>query len=908
MKIRILAMVAVAALILAACQSPASLSTPRKAALTIQIGNNINSRTLLPNIDMNPASYTVTGSGPNNATFTTTTTGGAVTESSLAFGSWTVVVNATNAAGNLIGTGSATTQVNTASTSTVSVTVTPVSGVGTLSLAASWPSGSVQTPSVAATLTPALGSEQNLPFSISGSSASYSSSSVGNGYYTLALTVQDTGVVVAGAVDVVRIVTGATTSGTYAFSQVNAPGGTIQVNVAANMQNPLTVAIAGASATQAVGTSQTLTASVSNYTGNVVYVWYVNGVSAGTGPTFAFNAGSVVGYTYRIDVTAFSADGTQAGSATTSVGAVAAPIFPSSFQNITYETTRTPSDCFPLLLSVAYDSSTGTIAVGTGGSGLLTSTNGGSTWTQHWSGNGLADDGVLGIALNGSTIYAGTTSGLSVSFDGGTTWTTKLPGQSVSRVAFAGTTIYAATYGGGLAISNDGGATWTYHGATSSLNSNSVSSIQLVGSDVWVSTQDHGVAVSHDGGSTWSALTTANGLPSNDALGIAFSGSQMWVATSNGVSTSLDGGGTWTNFLAGKSTQGLAVSGSLVCVATAGGVYLSTDQGASWSLYSQTNGLANNNVRGVSASGSSIFVATDNGLSMSLNSGSNWSSYSSVHGLVSNVLSVAVVGSEICAGTSSGVGISHDGGATWTMSSTTNGLADNTVWGVAISGSTIYAATMAGLSVTTNSGVSWASLGSFSTPGLYDVQVSGSQLIVSTQSQGVWISTDAGATWTSSSYSNGLPTGVVYHVQQSGSQLYAATPQGLAVSSNNGGSWINLTAGLPSTDVTDVALLGSTIYAATAAGLGISADGGVTWKTKTENDGLPSNWLNAVSVSGALVYASTTGGLAISGDSGQTWRSYSAAQGLGSGGQPRHAVVSSTKVYLPTSAGLAISQ
>ena len=66
------------------------------------------------------------------------------------------------------------------------------------------------------------------------------------------------------------------------------------------------------------GSTQTLTASVSHLPGSVVYVWYVNGVSAGTGSTFAFGSGVNAGF-YRIDVTAFTADGTQAGSATQNV-------------------------------------------------------------------------------------------------------------------------------------------------------------------------------------------------------------------------------------------------------------------------------------------------------------------------------------------------------------------------------------------------------------------------------------------------------------------------------------------------------------------------------------------------------------------------------------------------------------
>jgi len=61
---------------------------------------------------------------------------------------------------------------------------------------------------------------------------------------------------------------------------------------------------------------------VSNYSDNVTYVWYVNGDAKGTGSSFAFDNSWTQGY-YRIDVTAFSADGKRAGSATTNVQVVA---------------------------------------------------------------------------------------------------------------------------------------------------------------------------------------------------------------------------------------------------------------------------------------------------------------------------------------------------------------------------------------------------------------------------------------------------------------------------------------------------------------------------------------------------------------------------------------------------------
>jgi len=64
----------------------------------------------------------------------------------------------------------------------------------------------------------------------------------------------------------------------------------------------------------------TVTASVAGSVGNVIYVWYLNGESKATGsntnPSFTFGSSLPAGV-YRLDVTAFTADGKRAGAAST---------------------------------------------------------------------------------------------------------------------------------------------------------------------------------------------------------------------------------------------------------------------------------------------------------------------------------------------------------------------------------------------------------------------------------------------------------------------------------------------------------------------------------------------------------------------------------------------------------------
>ena len=284
-------------------------------SLTIQVGNHINSQTLLPAISMNPVSYTVSGTGPSGATFSQTTTGASVTVNSLAFGSWSIVVNAMNADGTLIGSGNAGASVHTGQTTTVAISVVPLTGNGSLNLTVSWNASQVETPSIVASLTPPVGPATPLSFGINGSQATYSSTTIPAGYQTLTVQLMDNNIAVMGAVEVVRIVTGQTTSGTYAFTNVNQPGGSVQVNITPALADPIPVSISGVPATITAGTSITATASVSDGTTGVVYVWYLNGVSVGTGSSFTFGSALSAGY-YRLDVTAYTA--TRAGSATAS--------------------------------------------------------------------------------------------------------------------------------------------------------------------------------------------------------------------------------------------------------------------------------------------------------------------------------------------------------------------------------------------------------------------------------------------------------------------------------------------------------------------------------------------------------------------------------------------------------------
>ncbi len=318
-----LALVALSALVFMGC-NPTVGPVNDTGKIQISLANNINARTLAPSINMNVASYTVTGTGPGNATFTATSAGEPISKAGLVIGDWTIVVNASNSSAELIGTGTANAQVNSGENTNVSVSVAPIAGSGTLSLNISWLAFQVQNPSIVASLTPALGAAQVMNFNVDGANASYLNAAVPTGYYTFAFTLLDDGIAVTGAAEVVRIVDGQVTSGSFAIDNGDLAPGSLTVTINANLQNPLLVSIAGAQATLSMGNTQTLTASVSNYSDSVVYEWFVNGaIQVSTGASFVFGSGLAIG-DFRIDVTSYNADRSRAGSAKQDVKVIAA--------------------------------------------------------------------------------------------------------------------------------------------------------------------------------------------------------------------------------------------------------------------------------------------------------------------------------------------------------------------------------------------------------------------------------------------------------------------------------------------------------------------------------------------------------------------------------------------------------
>jgi len=196
--------------------------------------------------------------------------------------------------------------------------------------------------------------------------------------------------------------------------------------------------------------------------------------------------------------------------------------------------------------------------------------------------------------------------------------------------------------------------------------------------------------------------------------------------------------------------------------------------------------------------------------------------------------------------------------------------------------------------------------GSSNGPEVRGVFAAGTNIYAATLG-GLAISTNSGMDW-SNKIGNGLGSVYCYGVYVEDSTIYAATYAGLSISTDGGSSWINknTASGLGSSLVNGVFVSGTTIYAATAGGLSISTDSGTTWINKTTTNGIGSNVVYCVYASGSKIYAGTAGGLSISIDGGTTWTTKTISDGLGSSYVYGVFAVGS-KIYAATYGGLALS-
>lgn len=543
--------------------------------------------------------------------------------------------------------------------------------------------------------------------------------------------------------------------------------------------------------------------------------------------------------------------------------------------------------------------------------GVYQSTNGGESWQP--SGSGLNAEAVVYTLvidpLHPNLLYAGTRAntaappwggGVFKSVDGGASWTQQptigedyIYGLAIDPVT--PTTVYCATHSQGVWKTTDGGALWKLSsGGLSDYSTRALAVNFLHPATVHVGTWHYGMMFkSNNFGANWTQ--TAAGLDPVKVYAVSMSPydpQELYIGTMyKGVYRTVDGAASWTyaglapDFIYDVELDPFA-RGVILAGTMGDGLYKSTQGGGTW--FPSQQGLRATLISGVATDwhhADTMYTAVyGGGVFKSGDGGKTWAAVNAglgekfIHSLAIDPGNANI----LYAGSNSmGVYRSADGGAAW--------QAINSGLPVRLSGegalapfnhlpdehsydAPFFAGVKAELEAEIQAG---------SYPPALAIAVdphTPSRVVLGTQGQGIYRSTNGGATWESTA----LTSQTVYALAiaaQNPAILYAGVDgaQGsLWKSSNYGASWSRLDNGIAGltvyglwVDVDDP----QRVVAGTNAGVYASGDGGGSWQIV----GLPGRSVYALAASPAkpgALFAGTADGLFYTTDGGMNWTAW----------------------------------
>ncbi|HEY0742265.1 MAG TPA: IPT/TIG domain-containing protein, partial [Chryseosolibacter sp.] len=476
-----------------------------------------------------------------------------------------------------------------------------------------------------------------------------------------------------------------------------------------------------------------------------------------------------------------------------------------------------------------------------GGTGVFRSADNGVTWEKKIT--GLTSIHVYVLAERNGKIYAGTNAGIFISSDNGDTWNQANPSLAQAfAIAFNGDVMFVGSQSG-VHVSSDEGLTWELR--SEGLNGYFVNALATKDGKVIAGTTG-GVLISDDDGESW----VASSVTSNVLALEVHNGHLFASVFPMAFYRSADDGENWTNI---SSTLGLAPfvnhiasSGTRLFISHNTDVKYSDDNGDTWT---STTEFTPYNVDAIVFDGANnIFAASYFHVYKSSNNGATWNTADNGRGLVS-ISDFLITGSTfIATSVGNGVFVSNDQGLTW--ESRNNGLIEKVVTSITEHEGILYVGTENAVFHSTDNALTW-NRWAIGNSYVQQVAVHGDKILAATTSgvyileSGVWSSSNTGFT--------DLDVNDIVSVDE---KVFAATQNGIYLSTDDGTTWSATAATLPFASANILQYIDESLWAATNTGVYYSKDDGVTW-TKTGPD---NPYVYSIERVGDLIFLGTTYG------------------------------------------------
>lgn len=469
----------------------------------------------------------------------------------------------------------------------------------------------------------------------------------------------------------------------------------------------------------------------------------------------------------------------------------------------------------------------------------------------HPDNSGLPRAPAFALLAMPDEMFVGTASGLYRRTWSAGNWQRADPIPQVAIYALArdnAGALYVATDGRGIWKTDDSGTSWT---RVKGLDDVSLLRIlPLDAESIFAGTAGHGLFFTSDGGQTWSSMAQFDGAYINFIVRDPREPGTIYVAPRGGVYRSRDGGGTWEALGGGIEreivhTLRIDPSRNRLLAGTSGhGIWVSEDEGTTWRELHNPDGknsfIPGRAVLAITAEGKFVYAGTEDGIVSSSDDGMSWSPMDSRSKIgVPALSSVAFVPAtdSLWIATQDGV---YRGPPDWVRVP----IRENDV----------------------------------STTALAVAPNDSKRIYVGTDGKGVFVSTDAGASWSAAGGELGGRTRVAQLVvDPTNHEIVFARIlfERIYKSTDGGDSWHTVWTGMPIEEqIQTMAIAPSDariMYAGGDTQFFYSDNAGETWQARGLN-GISTLALWIDPNDAKKVWAGATDGLYSSDDAGQSWR------------------------------------